>query len=135
MDNLEIVATFGMQNTGRRQTKEKTQQKKLKSWTASTPSWTEGRAQVLAKGNQLLLLINLFHMIIKIRSQIWIHYCYQFERCKTSTTEHNKRVAVFLITIKFSLIHVQWVLWLTWYFFSELTQRKKTMDDLSSKKI
>jgi hypothetical protein len=30
MDNLETGATFGMQNTGRRQTKQKTQQKKLK---------------------------------------------------------------------------------------------------------
>ena len=39
-------------------------------------------------------------MIIKTRRQIWIHYCYQFERCKTSTTEHNKRVVVFLITQK-----------------------------------
>jgi hypothetical protein len=28
------------------------------------------------------------------------------------------------LSIKFSLIHVQWVLWLTWYLFSELTQRK-----------
>ena len=38
------------------------------------------------------------------------------------------------LSIKFSFIHVEWVLWLTWVYF-RVSTKKTTMDDLNSKKI
>jgi hypothetical protein len=45
----------------------------------------------------------------------------------TDSTQYNSskiQVEMLKLSINFCLIYVQWVLWLTWYFFSELTQRK-----------
>jgi len=42
MDNPEKMATLGTQDTGRRQTKQKTQRRKLKRWTTRTPPKTGG---------------------------------------------------------------------------------------------
>jgi len=56
MDNPETLATLGTQDKGGRQTKQKIQHKKIKSWAIRTPPnpvWN----QVPAKANQYLLLI------------------------------------------------------------------------------
>ena len=56
MDNAEKLATFGTQDTVRRQTKEKTQHRKLKRRATGTLPKTGG-TQAPTKGNHFLHLI------------------------------------------------------------------------------
>jgi hypothetical protein len=57
MDNPETLAALGTQNTGQRQTKQKTQHRKLEWWATWSPPKNWGWTLVLWKGNQFLLLI------------------------------------------------------------------------------
>jgi hypothetical protein len=45
MDNQEILAKLGRQDTGQRQTKPKTQHRKLKRWATRNPPKTQHRKQ------------------------------------------------------------------------------------------
>jgi len=58
MDSSEAQATLGTQDTGPKQTKQKTQHRKLKRWaTPTTPKTKNGGEHMLANGKQFLSLI------------------------------------------------------------------------------
>jgi len=56
MDNPEKLAALSTQDSRRRQTKQKTQHKQIKSWETRTPP-KQGWSQASAKRKQILTLI------------------------------------------------------------------------------
>jgi len=69
MDNPMKLATMDTQNTERRQTKQKTQHRKVRSWEKNR-GWT----QVCAKGKRLLPLIRLPPCYSYSQYVFWHHY-------------------------------------------------------------
>ena len=57
MGNPEKLATLGTQDTGRRQTKQKTQHRKLQKMSNTNTTKNRKRTQASAKGRQFFLLI------------------------------------------------------------------------------
>ena len=69
------------------------------------------------------------NILIRSISDEWLQaprslFCHSIMRLYTHVKTHNLfylRWKCWNCLLQFNLIHVQWVLWLTWYFFSELT--------------